>query len=91
MKGLTSKKIKKPPKKANHKGNAKFPNPFLSREAYQIRKGEEELPSRPSLKKPSPTATPRLKILIDWRQFIRTHLLMLDHVVLMSLNFLVKK
>jgi hypothetical protein len=37
MKGPTSKKIIKPPKKANYKGNIKFPNPFLSQEAYQIR------------------------------------------------------
>jgi hypothetical protein len=38
-----SKKTKKTPKKANHKGNIKFPNPFLSRETYQIRKGEDLL------------------------------------------------
>jgi hypothetical protein len=32
---------KKPPKKTNHKKNIKFSNPLLSREAYQIRKGED--------------------------------------------------
>jgi hypothetical protein len=32
--------IKKPPKKANHKENIKFPNPLMLREAYQIRKGQ---------------------------------------------------
>jgi hypothetical protein len=30
----------KPPKRVNHEGNIKFPNPLHSREAYQIRKGE---------------------------------------------------
>jgi hypothetical protein len=29
-------------KRANHKGNIKFPNTFLSQEAYQLRKGEED-------------------------------------------------
>jgi hypothetical protein len=42
MEGPTSKKTKEPPKRANHKGNIKFPNPLLSPEAYQIRKGEDE-------------------------------------------------
>jgi hypothetical protein len=36
MEGLKSKKTKEPVKKANHKGNIKFWNPLLSREAYQI-------------------------------------------------------
>jgi hypothetical protein len=27
MEGPTSKKMKEPPKRANHKGNVKFPNP----------------------------------------------------------------
>jgi hypothetical protein len=27
---------KEPPKRANHKGNIKFPNPLMSREAYQM-------------------------------------------------------
>jgi len=30
MEGPTSKKAKEPPKRANHKGNIKFPNPLLS-------------------------------------------------------------
>jgi hypothetical protein len=30
MEGPMSKKTKEPPKRANHKGNIKFPNPFLS-------------------------------------------------------------
>jgi hypothetical protein len=29
MEGLTSKKTKEPSKRANHKENIKFPNPFL--------------------------------------------------------------
>jgi hypothetical protein len=33
---------KDPRPRANHKGNIKFPNPLLSREAYQIREGEKE-------------------------------------------------
>jgi len=45
MGGPTSKKTKEPPKRANHKGNIKFPikfpNLLLSREAYQIRVGED--------------------------------------------------
>jgi hypothetical protein len=40
MEVSTSKKTKKPPKRVNHKGNIKFPNPFISQKAYQIRKGE---------------------------------------------------
>jgi len=43
MEGLTSKKTKEPPKRANDKGNIKFPNPLLSRETYQTRKGEDLL------------------------------------------------
>jgi hypothetical protein len=40
MEGHKSKKTKKkPPTKANYKGNIKFPNPLLLQEAYQIRKG----------------------------------------------------
>jgi hypothetical protein len=38
-----SKKTKEPPKRANHKGNIKFSNPFLSKEAYQIRKEKDLL------------------------------------------------
>jgi hypothetical protein len=41
MEGPTSKKTKEPPKRANHKGNIKFPNPLTSQEAYQIEKGED--------------------------------------------------
>jgi hypothetical protein len=33
MEGPTSKKTKEPPKRPNHKGSIKFPNPLLSREA----------------------------------------------------------
>jgi hypothetical protein len=43
MEGPMSKKTKEPPKRANYKGNYKFSNPFLSQEAYQIRKGEDFL------------------------------------------------
>jgi hypothetical protein len=39
--GPMSKKTKEPPKRENHKGNIKFPNPLLLLEAYQIRKGED--------------------------------------------------
>ncbi len=41
LKGPISKKLKKSPKRVNHKGNIKFSNPLLSWEAYQIRKGKE--------------------------------------------------
>jgi hypothetical protein len=41
MEGPTSKKTNEPPKRANQKGNIKFSNPFLSQDAYQIKKGEE--------------------------------------------------
>jgi hypothetical protein len=44
MKGLTSKKTNERPKRANHKGNTKFPNPLLLQETYQIRKGDKTLP-----------------------------------------------
>jgi len=37
-------------KKVNHKGNIKFPNPLLSWEAYQIRKGEDLLKGHLALK-----------------------------------------
>ncbi len=43
MQGPTQKMTKEPPKRANHKGNIKFPNPLQSKEAYQIRKGEDLL------------------------------------------------
>jgi hypothetical protein len=45
MEGPMSKKTKEPPKRSNHKGNNKFsdPDPFLSQEAYQMRKGEDLL------------------------------------------------
>ncbi len=36
MKAPMSKKTKEPPKRANHKGNIKFTNPLMSREAYQM-------------------------------------------------------
>jgi hypothetical protein len=36
-------KDKKIPKKTNHKKNIKFLDPFLSQEAYQIRKGQTSL------------------------------------------------
>jgi hypothetical protein len=39
MEGPMSKKTKETPKRVNHEGNIKFPNPLLSREAYQIMKG----------------------------------------------------
>jgi hypothetical protein len=35
MEGPTSKKTKEPPKRANHKGNIKFPNPLVSQEAQK--------------------------------------------------------
>jgi len=34
-KECASKNAKEPPKRANHKGHVKFPNPLLSPEAYQ--------------------------------------------------------
>ncbi len=43
MEGPTFKKTKEPPKRANHKGNIKFLNALLSREVYQITKGENLL------------------------------------------------
>jgi hypothetical protein len=43
MEGPMSKKTKEPRKRANHKENDKFSNPFLLQEAYQIRKGEDFL------------------------------------------------
>jgi hypothetical protein len=43
MEGPTSKKTNEPPKRANHKRNIKFSNFLLSREAYQIMKGEDVL------------------------------------------------
>jgi hypothetical protein len=44
MEGPMSKKTNEPPKRrANHKRNIEFSNPFLSQEAYQIKKGEELL------------------------------------------------
>jgi hypothetical protein len=36
MEAPMSKKTKEPPKRANHKGNIKFPKPLMSREAYQM-------------------------------------------------------
>jgi hypothetical protein len=43
MEGPKSKRTNEPPKKANHKGNIKFPNPFQSLETHQIRKGKDFL------------------------------------------------
>jgi hypothetical protein len=43
MEGPMSKKTKESPKKVNHKRNIMFPNPLLSQQAYQIRKGEDFL------------------------------------------------
>jgi hypothetical protein len=43
MEGPMSKKTKESPKRENHKGNIKFAIPFLSREAYQIRKEKDLL------------------------------------------------
>jgi hypothetical protein len=43
MEGPKSKKTNETPKRANHKGNNKFPDPLQLREAYQIRKGEDLL------------------------------------------------
>jgi hypothetical protein len=40
---MFKKKTKESPKRVNHKGNIKFLNPFLSRKAYQIKKGEDLL------------------------------------------------
>jgi hypothetical protein len=37
---------KKPPKQVKLKGNIKFPDPLMSREAYQIRKGVDLLKGR---------------------------------------------
>ncbi len=46
MEGPASKKTNEPPKMADYKGNIKLPNPSLSQEAYQIRKGEDLLKGR---------------------------------------------
>jgi hypothetical protein len=43
MEGPMSKKTNESPKRANHKGNSKFPNPFQLQKAYHIRKGEDLL------------------------------------------------
>jgi hypothetical protein len=43
MERPTSTKTKEPPKRVNHKGNIKFPDPLPSLEAYQIRKLEDLL------------------------------------------------
>jgi hypothetical protein len=40
--------VKKSPKRVTHKGNIKFPNALLSREAYQIRKGKDLSERTPS-------------------------------------------
>jgi hypothetical protein len=50
IEGPTSKKTTEPPQRANHKGNIKFLNPLLSREAYRIGKGGGALERMPSLK-----------------------------------------
>jgi hypothetical protein len=43
MIGPMPKKTKEAPKEGKPLGNIKFPKPFLSREAYQIRKEEDLL------------------------------------------------
>jgi hypothetical protein len=43
MEGLMSMNTKEPPKRVNHKGNIKFPNPLLLQEAYQTGKGKDHL------------------------------------------------
>jgi hypothetical protein len=40
MVGPTSKNVNEPPKKADHKGNIKFPNLVQLQEKYQIKKGQ---------------------------------------------------
>jgi hypothetical protein len=45
-----SKNTKKPPKKVNHKGNIKLPNPSCHEKAYQTRK-EQDLLKGPYLLK----------------------------------------
>jgi hypothetical protein len=50
MEGPMPKKTKEPPKRANHKGNTMFLNPFLLQEAYQIGKGEDLLKGSLTLK-----------------------------------------
>jgi hypothetical protein len=40
MEGPTSKKTKEPPKRANHKGNIKFPNPSCPQKHIKIMEGE---------------------------------------------------
>jgi hypothetical protein len=62
MEGPTLKKTNEPPKRANQKGNIKFLNPPLV--ARNISHNERGRPPerRPSLHKPSPTATTHLKI-----------------------------
>jgi hypothetical protein len=48
MEGPIFKKKNESLKRMNHKWNIKFLNPFLSQEAYQIRKGEDLLKRVPA-------------------------------------------
>jgi hypothetical protein len=57
MEGPMSKKTKEAPKRVNHKGNIKCPNPLLSQEAYQIRKGD----SKHQVPKPPPLPQKHIK------------------------------
>jgi len=43
MKRPMSKKTNEPPKRVDHKGSIKFPNPLWLRKTYQIKKGEDLL------------------------------------------------
>jgi hypothetical protein len=43
MEGPMSKNANEPSKRTNHKGNIKFPNPFLSQKTYQTQKWEDLL------------------------------------------------
>ncbi len=54
MEGLTSKQTKEPPKRANHKGNIKFPNPLLSHEAYQTKEPSKRENDKGNIKLQNP-------------------------------------
>jgi hypothetical protein len=54
MEGPTSKTTTEPHKKVNHKANIKCPNPLLSKEAYQIRKGDSNPQGKHQVPQPPP-------------------------------------
>jgi hypothetical protein len=55
MEGPMSKNTNEPPKRTNHKGNNKFPNPLPSQKKISNMKKGRPLERTPSLNKPSLT------------------------------------